>query len=420
MQNVKVIIGASYGDEGKGLATDFFGSREKGDVINVLTNGGPQRGHTVALSDGRRHVFRHFGAASFRRAATYYAEQFLINPMEFVREYDELAGTDRQPEAFMHPACRFTTPWDILVNQAAQELRGINNSCGYGIWETVQRYIRGYGVPFSVFTAMDRDDRIAYLRRLRDGYFMRRLAELGAGTPEFFLSDDLLCHFAEDCETMRILCPVRGEDYFGSFRTVLFENAQGLLLDGNIRGQEEVTTPSTTGAGRVFHTIERVFSGAEVEVCYVTRSYLTRHGDGIMENEIKGEDIKRLLPDVKADLTNVENRYQGALRYGLADAGLLAERIGADFARCSYIRGNDCADGAVNTRGAGRTDAVRLKNAYRPSVMITHMNEYSGIDTDLLADRFGRIYLSDGRTGGDVHVRMLPQTRTRAGAAAGA
>ena len=420
MQNVKVIIGASYGDEGKGLATDFFGSREKGDVINVLTNGGPQRGHTVELSDGRRHVFRHFGAASFRRAATYYAEQFLINPMEFVREYDELAGTDRQPEAFMHPACRFTTPWDILVNQAAQELRGINNSCGYGIWETVQRYIRGYGVPFSVFTAMDRDDRIAYLRRLRDGYFMRRLAELGAGTPEFFLSDDLLYHFAEDCETMRILCPVRGEDYFGSFQTVLFENAQGLLLDGNIRGQEEVTTPSTTGAGRVFHTIERVFSGAEVEVCYVTRSYLTRHGDGIMENEIKGEDIKRLLPDVKADLTNVENRYQGALRYGLADAGLLAERIGADFARCSYIRGNDCADGAVNTRGAGRTDAVRLKNAYRPSVMITHMNEYSGIDTDLLADRFGRIYLSDGRTGGDVHVRMLPQTRTRAGAAAGA
>ena len=293
MQNVKVIIGASYGDEGKGLATDFFGSREKGDVINVLTNGGPQRGHTVELSDGRRHVFRHFGAASFRRAATYYAEQFLINPMEFVREYDELAGTDRQPEAFMHPACRFTTPWDILVNQAAQELRGINNSCGYGIWETVQRYIRGYGVPFSVFTAMDRDDRIAYLRRLRDGYFVKRLAELGAGTPEFFLADDLLCHFAEDCETMRILCPVRGEDYFGSFQTVLFENAQGLLLDGNIRGQEEITTPSTTGAGRVFHTIERVFSGAEVEVCYVTRSYLTRHGDGIMENEIRGPARRR-------------------------------------------------------------------------------------------------------------------------------
>ena len=43
MHNIKVIIGASYGDEGKGLATDFFGAREelREELINVLTNGGP-------------------------------------------------------------------------------------------------------------------------------------------------------------------------------------------------------------------------------------------------------------------------------------------------------------------------------------------------------------------------------------------
>ena len=29
MQNIKIIIGASYGDEGKGLATDFFGAQEQ-------------------------------------------------------------------------------------------------------------------------------------------------------------------------------------------------------------------------------------------------------------------------------------------------------------------------------------------------------------------------------------------------------
>ena len=29
MQNIKVIVGASYGDEGKGLATDFFGAQAK-------------------------------------------------------------------------------------------------------------------------------------------------------------------------------------------------------------------------------------------------------------------------------------------------------------------------------------------------------------------------------------------------------
>ena len=381
MQNVKVIIGASYGDEGKGLATDFFGSREREAVINVLTNGGPQRGHTVELADGRRHVFRHFGAASFRGAATYCAEQFLINPMEFVREYDELAKIEIRPEAFMHPACRFTTPWDMLANQTAAEKRGLHNSCGFGIWETVLRYSRGFGIPFSAFIAMSRDERIAYLRRLRDDYCSGRIRELGAGMPDHFSSDDLLYHFEEDCETMRFLCPVRTEDYIGSYRTGLFENGQGLLLDGNLRGEEEVTTPSTTGIGRVFRTIDSMASGADVEVCYVTRSYLTRHGDGIMESEISGEELRRILPGVRADLTNAENRYQGALRYGLADAGLRADRIEAAFARC----------------------AGSMKNNYRASVMVTHMNEYSGIDTDMFAGRFSRVYLSDGRTGGDVH-----------------
>ena len=383
MQNVKVIIGASYGDEGKGLATDYFGAQERKAAINVLTNGGPQRGHTVELADGRRHVFRHFGAASFRRAATYYAEQFLVNPMEFVREYDELAKIDQMPTAFMHPGCRFTTPWDMLVNQTAAEKSGLHNSCGFGIWETVLRYSRGFGIPFSAFAAMSRDDRIAYLRRIRDNYCSGRIREIGAEIPEFFFSDDLLFHFEEDCETLRFLCPVREEGFLGSYRTVLFENGQGLLLDGNLRGEEEVTTPSTTGIGRVFRTIESVMGGADIEVCYVTRSYLTRHGDGIMEGEIKGEQVTGILPGVQTDLTNEENRYQGALRYGLADAEHLADRIEADFAHC----------------------AGSMKNNYRASVMVTHMNEYSGIDTDMLADRLGRVYLSDGRTGGDVHVR---------------
>ena len=132
MQNIKVIIGASYGDEGKGLAADFFGAqeKEKNGAVNVLTNGGPQRGHTVELADGRRHVFKHFGAATFRGAAAYYAQQFLVNPMEFLREFDELSGLYWAPEAYMHPQCRFTTPWDMLANQMLREMQGLHNSCG--------------------------------------------------------------------------------------------------------------------------------------------------------------------------------------------------------------------------------------------------------------------------------------------------
>ena len=398
MHKIKVIIGASYGDEGKGLATDFFGAQAakyRGGRINVLTNGGPQRGHTVDLPDGRRHVFKHFGAAAFQGAATYCAEQFLVNPMAFVREYDELCGLHQGPEAYMHPRCRFSTPWDMLVNQMLLEKKGIHNSCGFGIWETVLRYDRGFGIPFGIFSRMGREDRIAYLRGLRDGYFAGRLRELGlavpaggrlssdaddAGPADFFCSDTLLLHFEEDCETMRCLCPMRGEDFLRGDQTVLFENAQGLLLDGNNPSDTEFTTPSTTGTGRVLQTIENTFHGADVEICYVTRSYLTRHGDGSMENELTGDRLAALLPGVSPDATNVENRFQGILRYGMMDVDSLTDRIRADYAR---------------TQGS-------VRNHYHPSVMVTHLNECAGIDTDRLARQFGTLYLSDGRTCRDV------------------
>ena len=413
MQNIKVIIGASYGDEGKGLAADFFGAqeKEKNGAVNVLTNGGPQRGHTVELADGRRHVFKHFGAAAFRGAATFFAQQFLVNPMEFLREFDELSGLHGAPEAYMHPQCRFTTPWDMLANQMLREMQGLHNSCGFGIWETVLRYQRGFGLSFEAFTSMSREDRLRWLRQLRDGYFVRRLQEVGLMTPDFpanaqadfpaiadsaakalfcqnsadglkelFFSDDLLLHFEQDCEAMRFLCPMRGDEYLRKYRTILFENAQGLLLDGNSLEEADFTTPSTTGVGRVFQTVENVFRGAQVEVCYVTRSYLTRHGDGSMENELTGQELLRTLPGVGPDVTNIENNCQGALRYGLVDARRLSERIGKDFAQCKSAAGN----------------------LYLPSVMVTHLNEYAGIDTDFLRQRFGKVYLSDGRTAQDV------------------
>ena len=50
-------------------------------------------------------------------------------------------------------------------------------------------------------------------------------------------------------------------------------------------------------------------------------------------------------------------------------------------------------------------------NRYRSSVMVTHLNEYAGIDTGCLAQRFETVYLSDGKTIGDIHI--LKRTGTQ-------
>ena len=48
---IEAVIGANYGDEGKGLLTDFI-CKNNSDSLVVMTNGGSQRGHTVEHEDG--------------------------------------------------------------------------------------------------------------------------------------------------------------------------------------------------------------------------------------------------------------------------------------------------------------------------------------------------------------------------------
>ena len=74
----------------------------------------------------------------------------------------------------------------------------------------------------------------------------------------------------------------------------------------------------------------------------------------------------------------------------MMDVNSLAERIAADFTRC--------------TRAAG--------SRYRPSVMVTHLNEFADIDTDSLLHRFGTVYMSDGRTCRDIHRETVSKTIT--------
>ena len=62
---IKAIIGANFGDEGKGLAINHF-SREGKNLV-VRHNGGAQSGHTVER-DGKKFVFHELSSGSFNGA----------------------------------------------------------------------------------------------------------------------------------------------------------------------------------------------------------------------------------------------------------------------------------------------------------------------------------------------------------------
>ncbi len=179
MADFKIIIGANYGDEGKGLASRYFTLNSKGECLTVLFNGSCQRGHTVDLPDGTRYVFHHFGCGTFDGADTYFDENFMINPLVFMEEYQEIFIE----KIYCHPQCRVVTPYDIILNRIVEDSRGEKHkhgSCGLGVWETCVRYnCSDFNLRLDKMLLFNNIGLIDYLSKLKHNFFFKRLKEYG-------------------------------------------------------------------------------------------------------------------------------------------------------------------------------------------------------------------------------------------------
>lgn len=334
---VKVVIGANFGDEGKGLMTDYFCHQATSDLdvpLIVLNNGGAQRGHTVVTPEGYRHVFKHFGSGSFDcccSVPTYFSSNFIVNPITFSMESRELGFT---PECYISPRCLVTTPWDMMANIIIEEFRGRNKhgSCGMGIWETVKRSddLR-YLFDWSNIHYFNPER----IRRYYEERFKRKDVTLIKGWKDLFYNDDdMMGAFLGDVDYMKdhVKMVSRLSDMEYIPNTIIIENGQGLLLDADNVDYYPNVTASNTGlkqATDFLHIISmQGFEIKELEVCYVSRTYMTRHGKGRFDTECDPAEISEQIME---DKTNIWNPHQGCMRYGKLDLEDMVNRCKKDF-----------------------------------------------------------------------------------------
>ena len=373
---IKVVIGANFGDEGKGLMTDYFchQSTLRGEkTLVVLHNGGAQRGHTVVTPDGNRHVFHHFGSGTFTGSDTFLSEDFILNPMVFRQEWEELENMGATPNAYVNHACRITTPFDMILNQIIEESRdnARHGSCGMGIHETMIRDVCNY--PIEMWFDSSDEAKRYYLKEIRN-YLSERLLDFGINKipdnwKEIVNSDLLIENFISELNFMGRNISIRFDRFIEYYDCVVFENGQGLLLDQNNTAYYPHLTPSNTGIKNSLEIIAEMSCKPDIEVCYVTRTYLTRHGVGRLDGECDKQEIN---PDMQ-DLTNVPNPHQGTLRYAKLIEKSLEERILKDF------------------------EPARKYGA-KLSLAITHENEYDYVFSNTFKKNFDYIYYSDGET----------------------
>jgi adenylosuccinate synthase len=332
MRHARVVIGSSFGDEGKGLMTDRLAREGGRGTLVARFNGGAQAGHTVVDEEGVRHVFSHFGAGTLAGADTLLTRHFIANPIVFQRERGELAGLGVSPRVSTDPRALVTTPYDMLVNEMVETSRGAgrHGSVGIGINETVTR---SGAADFRLSVGAARRDPAAaraVLERIRDEWVPRRVAALGIQA-EYERRRDVVAGGALADNWLHLLdgllrgVQVRADtEVLAEHDHVVFEGAQGLALDQD-RGVFPHVTRSSTGVRNVVEMMGEL-PPAELSVTYVTRAYLTRHGAGPLDGELAGKPFPGVY-----DLTNVPHGFQGRLRYALLDVDALRDRVAEDF-----------------------------------------------------------------------------------------
>lgn len=325
MQKAIVVVGSAYGDEGKGLMTDYFCHyRTYSNSIGIRYNGGAQAGHTVITPKDRRHVFHHLSSGTFTGTSTYLTKEFIVNPLIFNLEIQQLE--DFKPfNIFINKNARVSTPYDMLANQKDEEAVFKIGTCGAGIFKTIQRH--GI-IPLTV--------------GILENATVAQIIELLQQIKSYYNFEDLDPDLIKKLDESFILSLVgffnntfvSDDEVLMNFKTLVFEGAQGLLLNEK-HGVYPYLTPSDPGVTTPIDLCNNL-EVQNLEVCYVTRCYTTRHGGGPLDKEVNSPQDLGINTENE---TNLDNQYQGKFRYAELNYDKIMKAVNADFALTSNFKG---------------------------------------------------------------------------------
>jgi len=287
-----VIIGAQWGDEGKGKIVDLF--TERADVV-VRFAGGPNAGHTLVVG-GEKVVVRLTPSGILRpQARCVMAQGMVIDPWVLLAEIDmlEARGIHTAGRLFLSDRAHLVLPYHIAVDTQREERAQLGDKIG-----TTRR---GIG-PAYEDKAGRRGVRAGDLRDL--GVVEHHVrAAIAAWEPVLRALGGEPPTVADVLAKLEPLLPrlvamladtsLLVHDALRSNKSVLFEGAQGTLLDLDHGTYPFVTSSTAVAAGAcVGSGIGPTRVG---RVLGVTKGYATRVGEGPFPTELHdalGERIR--------------------------------------------------------------------------------------------------------------------------------
>ena len=289
---VTILVGAQWGDEGKGRVADWLAAES--DIVARYA-GGDNAGHTVYVGD---EVFKlHLIPSGILRGdvTCVLGSGMVINPVNLVAEIDRIQeqGLEITPERFViSTRAHLISPAHVALDGASEKARGSDK---------IGTTLRGIGPAYTDKIArrglrlgeMLDAETFAESLEMHIGQANARLSQRGADTIN---TSDAVSEYLTAAERLRPYLKDTTAYFYRELKngaTVLCEGAQGTLLDIDHGSYPFVTSSSPTAGGALTGLgvgpkhIERVVG--------VAKAFSTRVGSGPMPTELDGGPVANQL-----------------------------------------------------------------------------------------------------------------------------
>lgn len=278
----RIVVGCQWGDEGKGKVVDLLAS--EADVI-ARFQGGANAGHTIVVGD-QKYIL-HLIPSGILHAGKecFIGNGVVLDPWAFKEELAllEKQGIDYSSRLWISAAANLVMPYHKLIEETQERIRGTRSigTTMRGIGPAYVDKVARHGIRVADLFRPDRlKKKLDYQRTIKDKYLAGcddDRADLNRTFDELMSLAELLCPLATDVSLALYRACKKG-------KKILFEGAQGTMLDVDLGTYPFATSSNTTTGGALTglgigpHMID--------EVIGIVKAYTTRVGAGPFPTEL--------------------------------------------------------------------------------------------------------------------------------------
>ena len=332
-----VVLGTQWGDEGKGKIVDLL--TESASAV-VRFQGGHNAGHTLVI-DGEKTVLHLIPSGVLRPGKTcVIGNGVVLSPEALIKEIRELEakGVPVRERLRLSPACPLILPYHVRLDQAREKARGVAKigTTGRGIGPAYEDKVSRRGLRVDDMYQPEFADK---LKEVMEYHNFSLVNYYGVDPVSY---EETLAACMDWAAQIKDIV-VDAVDLVHTVREdggdIMFEGAQGTLLDIDHGTYPFVTSSNTTAGG--------VATGSGVGPLYldqilgITKAYTTRVGSGPFPTELF-DDVGKHLADVGKEKGTTTGRDR---RCGWFDAMLVKHAIRVNSINTICLTKLDVLDG---------------------------------------------------------------------------